>query len=76
VKWIDAIFDIEREIIGLDAYACLAARQNLSRPLVGNLHDWLQQEHVKLSRHNKVVKAINYMFEKESRWWAFTAFHR
>ena len=74
VKRIDAIFDIEREINGLDADARLVARQNLSRPLVNGLHDWLQEERAKLSRHNKVAKAINYMFEKHGRWQAFTAF--
>ena len=74
VKRIDAIFDIEREINGLDADARLVARQNLSRPLVNGLHDWLQDERAKLSRHNKVAKAINYMFEKRGRWQAFTAF--
>ena len=74
VKRIDAIFDIEREINGLDAEARLAVRQELSRPLVDSLHDWLQEQRLKLSRHNKVAKAINYMFEKEGRWQAFTAF--
>lgn len=74
VKRIDAIFDIEREINGLDANARLADRQGLSRPLVNSLHDWLLAERAKLSRHNKVAKAINYMFEKEGRWLAFTAF--
>lgn len=74
VKRIDAIFDIERELGGLDADARLAARQKLSRPLVNDLHDWLLAERAKLSRHNKVAKAINSMFEKEGRWQAFTAF--
>ena len=74
MKRIDAIFDIEREINGLDAEARLAACQNPSRPLVDNLHDWLQEERAKLSRHNKVAKAINYMFEKVGRWQAFTVF--
>ena len=74
VKRIDAIFHIEREINGLDADTRLAAREELSRPLVNGLHDWLQQERAKLSRHNKVAKATNYMFEKEGRWRAFTAF--
>ena len=74
VKRIDAIFHIEREINGLDADTRLAAREELSRPLVNGLHDWLQEERAKLSRHNKVAKAINYMFEKEGRWRAFTAF--
>jgi len=74
VKRIDAIFHIEREINGLDADTRLAAREELSRPLVNGLHDWLQEERAKLSRHNKVAKAINYMFEKEDRWRALTAF--
>ncbi|EDM69955.1 putative insertion sequence transposase protein, IS66 family [Roseobacter sp. AzwK-3b] len=59
---------------GLDADARLAVRQNLSRPLLDNLHDWLQEERAKLSRHNKMAKAINYMLEKHGRWQAFTAF--
>jgi hypothetical protein len=46
----------------------------LSRPLVDRLHDWLSEERAKLSRHNKIAKAINYMFEKKGRWQAFTAF--
>ena len=71
---LDAIFDVEREINGLDANTRLAIRQDLSRPLVNNLHDWLQEERAKLSKHNKVAKAINYMFEKDGRWQAFTAF--
>lgn len=74
VKRIDAIFDIERDIHGLDADARLAVRQELARPLVNGLHDWLLVERAKLSRHNKVAKAINYLFEKEGRWQAFTAF--
>ena len=45
--------------------AALPARQDLSRPLVNSLHDWLLAERVKLSRHNNVAKAINYMFEKD-----------
>ncbi|KEJ93837.1 IS66 C-terminal element [Pseudosulfitobacter pseudonitzschiae] len=68
------IFDIERDINGLDIDARLAARQNLSRPLVNSLPDWLKEERAKLSRHNKVAKAINYMFEEDGRWQAFTTF--
>jgi len=74
VKRIDAIFDIEREINGLDPEARLSVRRELSRPLVDRLHDWLLEERARLSRHNKVAKAINYMFEKKGRWQAFTAF--
>lgn len=50
------------------------ARQNLSRPAVDKLHDWLLVERAKMSRHDKVAKAINYMFKEDGRWQVFTAF--
>ena len=59
VTRIDALFDIVREINGLDADARLGARQTLSRPLVEDLHEWLLPERARMSRHNPVVKAIN-----------------
>ena len=73
VTRIDAIFDIEREINGLDAAARLEARQRLSRPLVEELHDWMRTERDTMSKHNPVAKAIAYMF-KADRWEAFTRF--
>jgi transposase len=73
VARIDAIFDIEREINGLDAAARLEARQRLSRPLVDSLHEWMLAERDRMSKHNPVAKAINYMFTKD-RWAAFTRF--
>jgi transposase len=74
VKRIDALFDIERGLGGLSADARLEARQRLSRPFVDDLHGWLLAERAQMSKHNPVVKAINYMFEKEGRWEAFTRF--
>ena len=74
VQKIDAIFDIERELNGLSAPDRHAARQELIRPLVENLHTWLVQERAKMSKHNPVAKAINYMIQKAGRWEAFTAF--
>ena len=74
VNRIDALFDIERGLGGLTAEARLEARQRLSRPLVDDLHGWLLAERARMSKHNPVVKAINYMFEKEGRWAAFTRF--
>ncbi len=74
VNRIDALFDIERGLGGLPAEARLQARQRLSRPLVDDLHGWLLAERAGMSKHNPVAKAINYMFEKESRWAAFTRF--
>src|SRR6056297_103687 len=75
VKRIDAIFDIEREINGMDAAARLAVRQERCRPMVEELLDWLLDERARLSKHNSVAKAIDYMMPpKGDRWEAFTAF--
>lgn len=74
VKRFDAIFEIERGINGLDAETRRSTRQELVRPLVTDLHDWLRAERARMSKHNPVAKAINYMFEEEGRWKAFTRF--
>lgn len=44
------------------------------RPLVEDLHDWLRSERARMSKHNLVAKAINYMFDEDGRWEAFTRF--
>jgi len=74
VKRIDAIFDAEREINGKGAEARHDARQRLVRPMVEDLHDWLRAERARMSKHNPVAKAINYMFEEDGRREAFTRF--
>ncbi|MBD1548677.1 IS66 family transposase [Roseibium aggregatum] len=74
VARIDALFDIERGINGLPAEMRLAVRQQHARPLIEELHDWLKAQRAQMSKHNPVTKAINYMFEKEGRWEAFTRF--
>lgn len=73
VARIDAIFDIERGINGLTAAERQAARHQLSRPLIEGLQGWLRAERDRLSKHNPVAKAIDYMFKAE-RWPAFTRF--
>ena len=71
VKRIDAIFEIEREINGVTAEERLAARRSRSAPLVAALEEWTRSERAKLSRHNAVAKAIDYML---TRWPAFSRF--
>lgn len=68
VKRIDAAFDVEREIIGLSAAARHDARQQVIAPMVHDLNDWMRAERARMSKHNPVAKAINYMFEEEGRW--------
>ncbi len=53
--------DIEREINGVTAEERLAARRSRSAPLVAALEEWTRSERAKLSRHNAVAKAIDYM---------------
>jgi len=71
VNRIDIVFDIEREISGLSAAERLAARRSRSAPLVAALEEWMRAERAKLSRHNGVAKALDYML---TRWPAFTRF--
>ena len=71
VQRIDALFEIERTINGKPAAERLAARQEHSAPLVADLETWMRAERAKLSRHNDIAKAMDYML---NRWTAFTRF--
>jgi transposase len=71
VQRLDALFDIERGINGRPASERLAARQELSAPIIAELHAWLTAQHARLSRNHDLAKAINYMLR---RWGAFTRF--
>jgi transposase len=68
---IDAVFDIERGINGKSAAERMATRQESSLPFVAELEAWMRQERAKLSRHNEVAKAMDYML---TRWRSFTRF--
>ncbi len=71
VRRIDALFDIERDINGKSAADRHACRQAFSLPLVVGLHTWMRQERAKLSRHDDVAKAMDYML---NRWASFARF--
>ncbi len=71
VQRIDAIFEIERAINGKPAAERLAVRQEHSAPLVADLEIWMRTERAKLSRHNDVAKAMDYML---ARWASFSRF--
>jgi len=74
VTRIDAIFAVEREITGLSAAERHGVRQQRVAPLVNDLHDWMRTERARMSKHNPVAKASNYMLDGTGRWEAFTAF--
>jgi transposase len=71
VKRIDVLFDIERDINGRSAAERLAARQELSAPRVAELESWMREQRARLSRHDPVAKALNYML---NRWTEFIGF--
>ena len=60
----DAIFMLERTINGLSPEARVAARRKDVAPLVDELIDWMKRERAKLSRHNEVAKAMDYMLKR------------
>jgi transposase len=71
VRRIDAIFDLERPLIGLPEDERLKLRQKYVKPQVEALETWMRTERARLSRHNEVAKAMDYML---NRWAAFTRF--
>jgi transposase len=71
VRKIDAIFMAERSINGLSPDERVAARRRDVAPLVRELIDWMTRERAKLSRHNEVAKAMDYMLRRIE---AFTRF--
>jgi transposase len=71
VRRIDVLFDVERALNGVPEGRRLALRQQHAAPLAGELEAWLRRERARLSRHNDVAKAMEYMLK---RWPAFTRF--
>jgi hypothetical protein len=71
VQKIDAIFMAERSINGMASDARLATRRKDIAPLVNALIDWMRRERARLSRHNDVAKAMDYMLKRIE---AFTRF--
>ena len=64
VRKFDAIFMLERSINGLLPEARVAARRRDIAPLVDDLIEWMKRERAKLSRHNEVAKAMDYMLKR------------
>ena len=64
VRKFDAIFELERSINGSPSAERLAARRKDIAPLVNELIEWMKRERAKLSRHNEVAKAMDYMLRR------------
>ncbi|HYY39145.1 MAG TPA: IS66 family transposase [Xanthobacteraceae bacterium] len=64
VRKMDAIFMLERSINGLSPEQRVAVRRRDIALLVDDLIDWMKRERGKLSRHNEVAKAMDYMLKR------------
>ncbi|MCC6778364.1 MAG: IS66 family transposase, partial [Hyphomicrobiales bacterium] len=64
VRKFDAIFMLERSINGWSPEERVAARRRDVAPLVDDLIEWMKRERAKLSRHNDVAKAMDYMLKR------------
>ena len=71
VQKFDAIFALERAINGSSPAERVAVRRKDIAPVVDDLIEWMKRERSKLSRHNEVAKAIDYMLKRID---AFTRF--
>lgn len=71
VRRLDALFEIERAINGRSADERRAVRQEMSKPLLDDMHAWLLRERETLSRSAEVLKPMNYMLR---RWTDFARF--
>lgn len=74
LRRIDEIFAQERALTGQSASARHSLRQQVLRPMVEDLHDWMRRERAGMSRHNPVGKAMDYMIGEKGRWDAFARF--
>lgn len=56
VKRIDTLFDIERGTVGRSPEARKAVRQELSKPLIEDMHAYMLGQRARLSRGNDIAK--------------------
>ena len=71
VRRIDAVFDAERPLNGQAEDDRLNGRVQAVIPLVSDLESWMREQRAKLSKHNDLAKAMDYML---TRWQTFTRF--
>ena len=71
VRRIDAVFDADRPLNGRSEDERQTQRVQAVSPLVADLESWMRDHRAKLSKHNELAKAMDYML---TRWDAFTRF--
>jgi transposase len=65
------LYEVEREVHGLDAAERRRIRQERSRPVADALHLWLTQQRQKMPEGSATIKAIDYSLK---RWAALTRY--
>jgi hypothetical protein len=71
VERIGALYEIEHEVRGKPAALRCEVRQARARPLIDELHDWLNKMLARLSRKSDTALAIRYAL---ARWRALTRY--
>ena len=71
IQRIGTLYDIEREIRGKPADLRCQVRQARARPLVEELHVWMNKTLAKMSRKSDTAAAIRYAL---TRWRALTRY--
>jgi transposase len=71
LKFFIQLYEVEREVHGLDAAERRRIRQERSRPVADALHLWLTQQRQKMPEGSATIKAIDYSL---NRWAALTRY--
>jgi transposase len=71
VQKFDAVFAAERAINGSSPAERVAIRRKEIAPLVDDLIEWMKRERARLSRHNDVAKAMDYMLKRVDGYMLF-----
>jgi transposase len=71
LKFFIQLYEIERQVNGLDPPERQRIRQDRSRPVADALHLWLTQQRMKVPEGSATIKAIDYSL---NRWTALTRY--
>jgi transposase len=71
LKFFIQLYEIERQVHGLDPPERQRIRQDRSRPVADALHLWLTQQRMKVPEGSATIKAIDYSL---NRWTALTRY--
>ena len=71
LKFFIQLYEVEREVRGLDADQRLQIRQAKARPIADALHDWMRLQRTRITDGSATAKALDYSLK---RWAALTRY--